>query len=75
MDEKVTIELNGDEALILFDWIKRFNEKESNDFEDQAEERVLWNLEALLERSLVAPLTSEYKTLLMKARDRMRDSE
>lgn len=75
MDEKITIELSGDEALVLFDWIKRFNEKESIDFEDQAEERVLWNLEALLEKSLVVPFTSEYTTLLMKARDRMRDSE
>ena len=75
MDERITIELSGDEALILFDWIKRFNERDSSDFEDQAEERVLWNLEALLEKSLVAPFASEYKTLLMKARNRMRDSE
>jgi hypothetical protein len=75
MDGKVTIELSDAEALVLFDWIKRFNEMESNDFEDQAEERVLWNLEALLEKRLVVPLTSEYKTLLMKARDRMRDDK
>lgn len=75
MAEEVTIELSNNEALVLFDWITRFNEKEDNSFEDQAEERVLLDLEAALEKSMIAPLSGEYKDLLMKARDQVRDCE
>jgi hypothetical protein len=41
-DSKVTIELTNDEALVLFDWIARFNKSENDStFPDQAEQRVL----------------------------------
>jgi asparagine synthetase B (glutamine-hydrolysing) len=75
MTEKVTLELSNEEALVLFEWIKRFNEKENQEFEDQAEERVLWNLEAMLEKNLKTPFEEEYKKLLKEARDRIRDKE
>ena len=75
MNEKVILELSNDEALILFEWIKRFNEQDNQEFEDQAEERVLWNLEALLEKSLTTPFDRDYKALLNEARGRVRDDE
>ncbi|MBU1444650.1 MAG: hypothetical protein KJ938_07500 [Actinobacteria bacterium] len=70
----VTLVLNGDEALVLFEWLARFNNG-SSDFEDQAEQRVLWDLEAMLEKALVAPLRADYADLLATARERVRDND
>jgi hypothetical protein len=72
----VKFELSKDEALVLFEFLARFNkEPRANVFEHQAEERVLWSLEALLERQLVEPFDPQYVTHLQEARDRVRDSE
>ena len=72
-NQKVSLELGVEEALVLFDWLKRFNEKEHQDFEDQSEERILWDLEALLERSLAAPFSNDYDEILQAAREKIRD--
>ena len=64
--------LTGDEALVLFEWVTRFNASDPS-FEDQAEQRALWNLEASLERHLVAPLSDNYTARLSEARARVRD--
>lgn len=45
---QVTISLSNDEALVLFEWLSSFNQGH-HDFEDQAEQRVLWDLEGMLE--------------------------
>lgn len=68
----VTLALNGDAALVLFEWLARFNNG-SSDFEDQAEQRVLWDLEAMLETALVLPLRANYADVLATARERIRD--
>ena len=76
MDEKntVALELSGDEALILFEFLSRLNERARPElFEDQAEERALWTLEALLQRVLVEPFRSDYAELVQQARSRLRD--
>lgn len=72
---KVMLELSNDEALVLFDWLRRFNHSEAKTFEDQAEQRVLWDIEAMLEASLVEPLNANYDESLAAARARVRDSE
>jgi hypothetical protein len=69
----VKIELTSDEALVLYDWLTRFNQRADTDFADQAEERVLFDLEAMLEKALVAPLQSDYPALLAQARSNVRD--
>jgi hypothetical protein len=69
----VRIELSLDAALVLHAWISRINKREDNEFEDQAEQRVLWDVEALLEESLAEPFLNEYDSLLARARDRIRD--
>jgi hypothetical protein len=71
--KRVKIELTSDEALVLYDWLTRFNQQTETDFADQAEERVLFDLEALLEKALVAPLQSDYADLLAQARLHVRD--
>lgn len=47
----------------------------SPDFEDQAEQRSLWNLEAALEKNIDAALDPRYSELLASARERLRDLE
>lgn len=61
--------------MVLHSWVARFNRAEDNRFEDQAEQRVLWNLEVLLEKSQTEPFVEEYDALVAGARDRVRDSE
>jgi predicted DNA-binding transcriptional regulator YafY len=70
--KKIKIELTSDEALVLYDWLTRFNQRSDTDL-DQAEERVLFDLEAMLEKALVAPLQSGYADLLAQARSNVRD--
>lgn len=73
-EAKTILELSRNEAIVFFEWLSRFNEEEGHHFEDQAEQRVLWNIEAMLESSLAEPFDPEYGELLAKAREQLRDS-
>lgn len=73
MDDQVRLELTHDEALVLFDFLSRFSDKEVLAIEDQAEERALWNLQCVMEKLLVEPFRSDYGELVQQARDRLRD--
>jgi hypothetical protein len=74
MGEPVTVELTGDEALILFEFLSRFSDTDTLSLEDQAEARALWNLLCLLQKQLVEPFRANYQELLRQARDRLRDT-
>jgi hypothetical protein len=73
MGGPVHLELTGDEALVLFEFLGRLDEDGTLAVKDQSEERALWNLLCLLEKQLVEPLLPEYEVLLTAARDRLRD--
>ena len=70
-EQSVTLSLSSDEALVLFDWLSRFNSSEGRHFDHPAEQRVLWNIEAMLESQLVAPLNPNYREIVSAARDRL----
>ena len=73
-DDKVLLELTKEEAIVLLEWLFRFNEGEkSNLFQDQAEERVLWDMEASLEKVIPETFDSKYAETLSKARGKVRD--
>jgi hypothetical protein len=72
---KVTLELSREQALVFFEWLSKFNATEGRRFKDQAEERVLWDIEAMLESTLVEPFEGRYEELLAKAREAVRDPE
>lgn len=75
-NENINLSLSSDEALVLLEWLTRFNENEMPSlFEDQAEERVLFDLESILEESVTETLSGDYKELLSQARDKIRDEE
>ena len=71
--DKITIELSNTEALVLFEFLHRFDDEDNYVFADQAEERVLWNVECLLEKQLVEIFSPDYERLLAEAREQVRD--
>jgi len=74
MGNQIAVELTEDEALVLFDYLARTNKSEHHEVVDQSEQRALWNLEAVLEKALVASIHPKYDELVASARDRLRDT-
>ena len=72
---KVSIELSEDEVLVLFEWLHRINENPQVEFEDQAEQRAAWDLEAALESANPALFSGDYMQRVLAARDRVRDPD
>ncbi len=73
---EVTITLNKDEALVLFEFLSRFNESDNKEiFQDQTEEKILWVIEGQLEKILVEPFMPNYQDIIQEARNRIRDKE
>ena len=64
----VTISLSSSEALVLFELLARFEQSAVFQVEHPAEERVLEQVQAALETTLVEPLRPNYQELLAKAR-------
>jgi hypothetical protein len=67
----VTLTLTADQALVLFEWLAREDRKGALPTEHRAEQSVLWEIEAQLEKTLVAPLQPDYEVLLAAARERL----
>ncbi|MCA6362347.1 MAG: hypothetical protein IM638_04875 [Bacteroidetes bacterium] len=75
-DEKVIIELTKNEAIVLFEFLGRFNENDGlSKFEDQSEQKVLWDIERILEKQLSEPFRADYGEIVAKAREQVRDKE
>jgi hypothetical protein len=74
--DEIVITLNKDEALVLFEFLSRFNEKDNKEiFQDQAEEKALWIIEGQLEKVLVEPFMPNYQDIIQEARNRVRNKE
>ena len=74
--KNVNIQLTKDEAIVLFEFLGRFNKNiDSKRFEYQAEERVLWNIECILEKELSEPFLADYQEIVKKARKNLRDEK
>ncbi|MET4903228.1 MULTISPECIES: hypothetical protein [unclassified Paenarthrobacter] len=74
MSEPVRIELNEDQALVLFEWLCHLNNGQAPVVSHQAEQRVLWDMQSDLESVLVAPFEANYNELLAQARNRVADA-
>jgi hypothetical protein len=74
-DRTIILELTPAESLVLFELLSRLDAHKSVPFEDQAEQTVLWKLEAQLEKTLTAPLAADYKEQLAAARQQVRAGE
>jgi hypothetical protein len=73
--EVITIKLTNKEALVLFEFLSRFDDENAYAFADQAEQRVLWSMEGMLEKQLVEILSPDYLRFLKEAREQVRDPE
>lgn len=73
--DHVEVRLTPDEALVLFEFLSRYSDTDELRVEDQAEQRALWNLCCLLEKTLVEPFNPDYAELLQSARNRLRDRD
>ena len=71
--ERITIELSNAEALVLFEFLHRFDDENTYLFADHAEERVLGKLGGSLETQLEEILSHEYIRLLAETREQVRD--
>lgn len=60
------LKLNGDEVLVFFEWIVKFNK--DNELSDKAEQKILSNLECLLESALEEPFMEDYKDIINRAK-------
>jgi hypothetical protein len=74
--EEINIKLTKDEALVLFEFISRFNETEHKElFQDQSEQKMMWLIEGQLQKILVEPFRPDYKEIIDNARNNIRDEE
>ena len=74
--KEVLITLNKDQALVLFEFVARFNERNYKElFEDQAEQKMMWLIQGQLEKVLVEPFMPNYKDIVKEARNKIRDNE
>lgn len=71
--EPVVLTLTQAEALVLFEWL-HVNEGR-HVLADQAEQRVLWDLESSLESRLKAVIAADYSERLYAARALVRDAK
>lgn len=74
-EENVTIKLTRDEALVLFEFLTRYSD-DSGELRiiDQSEQRVLWDIQAILESTLTEPINNpNYEERIARARAAVRD--
>ena len=71
---EIQISLTADEALVLFEFLSRFEQSNELTIVDQAEERALSNLLGPLQKRLVSPFQEDYVEQLRQARNRLRDA-
>lgn len=72
-DQRITVDLSSDEALVLFEFLSRFSDSEVLNIEDQSEQRVLWDLCCDLEKKMSVQFSADYVNELSTARTRIRD--
>ncbi|MGZ3601476.1 MAG: hypothetical protein ACXWQR_14935 [Ktedonobacterales bacterium] len=74
---QVTIPLTSEEALVLFELLSRWVEVDTPQIslEHPAEYRVLWDILAVLEKTLVEPFMPDYRELVENARRIVRGDE
>jgi ABC-type cobalt transport system substrate-binding protein len=75
LSEEVTVALTRKEALVLFEFLRRYDDEGEYAFADQAEQRVLWDLECALQPQLIEVFDPKYGELLRAAWAEIRDSE
>ena len=74
-DIAVEISLTADEAVVLFEFVRRFSDSDQLTIVDQSEQRALWNLCCVFERGALSSIEGDWPELLQQARSRLRDED
>jgi hypothetical protein len=69
--EQVHIMISEDEALVLFEFLERFENTENLSFIHPAEYVALMKISAQIDKEIAAMFKSDYSTLLESARQRV----
>jgi hypothetical protein len=67
----VNLTLSRAEALVLFEWLASLESKNVKHVIDEAEQAVLWDIEALLECMLSEILSPDDKQLVLSAKQQV----
>ena len=67
--ETIRITLSKSQAIVLFEWLTNCDESDSFEFDHEAEQRVVWKMQAQLETTLTEPFLVDYLSILQQARD------
>jgi hypothetical protein len=70
---KIDISLTTDEAIIPFEFVRRFSDSGMLTIVDQAEVRALWNLCCVFEKSGLSWVGDSWGDTVQQARERLRD--
>ena len=62
---------DSDRALVFLDWLGRFSESDSFDELSPAEQRIMWDLEASIEKTVTGTFRGDYKELVAAASARI----
>lgn len=75
MNNEIIIKLSQEQSIVLWDLLFRVNSKKILDdsFEDQSEQRILWDLESIIEKETSDIFSGDYLENLAKARESIRD--
>ncbi|MDO5737322.1 MAG: hypothetical protein Q4P15_12695 [Propionibacteriaceae bacterium] len=68
------VALTADEALVLLDWLSRHDEADDLPH-SESEQRVLWNLEAALEKVVPEIFEPNYRVLVEQASARLLNNQ
>lgn len=72
--QSFTISLSHDDALVLFEWMASLEEKGAAGLTDEAEQVVIWRVEAQLEASLPDIVMNDYEARVSAAKRRVTHS-
>jgi len=75
MSNEITLLLTEDEAWVLFEFVRRFSDTDKLSIKDQAEQRALWNLCCIFEKTLHQANNLTYTEHIAECRNRLRDEE
>lgn len=73
MSNEIELKLTEDEAWMLFEFVRRYSDTDRLSIEDQAEQRALWNLCCVFEKTLHQAQDVSYEEFIEECRNRLRD--
>ncbi len=74
MNKNITLSLTKEEAIVLFEFVSRFTQRGSLTIQHLAEEKVLWNICADLEKILTEPFQLNWSEILQHAQNTIKDT-